>query len=64
MIKNECYGCLKRNLLCHDNCQSYLTYAAECERIRQNRNKESAYKGYHRVCSDKACRIHFWKENY
>ena len=64
MVKNECNGCISRSIGCHDNCQSYLTYATECERIRQNRNKESDYKGYHRVCSDKACRIHFGKENY
>lgn len=59
MVKNNCKGCTERKVGCHSNCESYITYNAECERIRQNRHQNYIYREYHRACGDKATRIHF-----
>lgn len=59
MTKNNCKGCTERKIGCHSSCSSYLTYAAERETIRQNKNKDAAYWGYKYACDDKARRIHF-----
>ena len=61
MIKNKCQGCTERHVGCHQDCQSYKEYAAECERVRQNRRKENIYNGYARSCADRAIRIHYNK---
>jgi hypothetical protein len=64
MPKNKCYGCPDRHVGCQVECESYLTYATECERIRRNRVADYAYYGYAKQQSDKACRIHFGKASY
>lgn len=61
MTKNKCLGCTERTVGCHSTCQSYLAFAEECERVRENRRSSSTYNNYLRDCSDKACRIHFKK---
>jgi len=61
MPKNNCYGCTDRHVGCQINCESYIAYAAECERIRKNRRADYEYNGYWKQQSDKACRIHFGK---
>ena len=59
MVKNKCKGCTDRKVGCHSNCESYITYRAECERIIQNRNKDVSYNEYNGICGNKATRIHF-----
>lgn len=61
MPQNNCRGCTNRHINCHNDCQSYLTYTVECERIRRNRRADYEYNGYWKQQSDKACRIHFGK---
>lgn len=64
MPKNKCKGCTDRYVGCQSSCESYLTYAAECKRIRNNRQAEYVYNSYLNDCNTKACRIHFGRSSY
>jgi hypothetical protein len=61
MIKNNCKGCTERIIGCHSTCQSYLVFAEDCERVRENRRNESTYNRYLMECNDKARRIYYRK---
>ena len=39
-----CKDCQKRYSGCHSVCEDYIEYSKECERIRQQRNRESQAK--------------------
>lgn len=41
MVRFSCKGCTDRHAECHPTCEKYIAEKAECERIRQLRNKES-----------------------
>ena len=46
IIKNNCKGCTIRYIGCHANCESYIGYSKECERIRENRRKFTLFRTY------------------
>lgn len=50
MEKSPCYQCPDRFVGCHASCEKYGAWAAECERIRNERirfnHAESDYIGY------------------
>lgn len=37
MVNNGCFQCTERHIGCHSNCEKYLTYMEENEKIKQNR---------------------------
>ena len=40
-MKAPCYKCPDRHANCHSECESYISYAAECEARREERMKEA-----------------------
>lgn len=45
-IKSPCYGCQNRTVTCHSDCEKYLEYRNECDRIRLEKMKRYDFKDY------------------
>lgn len=45
-IKAPCYGCQARSAMCHSDCERYLAYKAECDKIRSERMKKYDFTDY------------------
>lgn len=45
-MKNPCRDCKDRTATCHAECVKYLDFAAECERIREEKRMNRIPTGY------------------
>lgn len=45
-VHNKCYGCQKRKLGCHSNCDDYKKYKEYLEKIKQKERVLTVYRQY------------------
>lgn len=56
-MKNPCYGCEKRSITCHSECEAYLTFYAKSRETCEKKLQSTVVRDFCRTRSDRIAHI-------